>query len=143
MASLTSNPTQLTERLFATMPSETADAVRRIVEAGATRGAVFAVGGTVRDLLLGRSLVDVDIVTEGDAIDIVRAAVPDALTMVHAAFRTASVEAAGMWIDVATARRETYSAPGMLPFVVTPADIEEDLTRRDFTVNTVALRLDE
>lgn len=117
------------------------DLVERIVAAAARHGAVFAVGGAVRDLILGRSVVDIDLVTEADAIAIMAEALPDSHPTTHDRFRTASIDAGDIWIDVATTRRETYARPGALPDVEA-ADIEADLGRRDFTMNAIALRLD-
>jgi tRNA nucleotidyltransferase (CCA-adding enzyme) len=107
---------------------------------------VAAVGGLVRDLLLGRvdERTDLDLVVEGSA-----AAVADALaralggeTLEHAAFLTATVVLPdGRRVDLATARRESYLAPGALP-AVEPASIPEDLARRDFSLNSLAVRLD-
>lgn len=104
---------------------------------------VWVVGGTVRDLLLGRPVVDVDLVVEGDAVEAARR-LGDALggaVTVHDRFGTATVAAGGHVYDLATARAETYAAPGALPDV-RPARIEQDLLRRDFAVNAVAVALD-
>ena len=59
----------------------------------------------------------------------------------HERFGTATVRGAGIAFDLAGARRETYPRPGALPDVELGAPLEEDLARRDFTVNTLALRL--
>jgi tRNA nucleotidyltransferase (CCA-adding enzyme) len=99
---------------------------------------VYAVGGAVRDLILGRDLIDVDLVVDGDA-----AALAHRLgdrVVVHGRFGTATVQIDGHEIDVAAARRERYAHPGALPDVE-PAPIEDDLLRRDFTINTFALAL--
>ncbi len=115
------------------------EAVVRIVAQGG-RG-VYAVGGSVRDVLLGRQLVDVDLVTERDAIDVARRAMSGVRITAHARFRTASMIVDGWRIDVATARSERYARPGALPRV-SGASIDDDLRRRDFSVNAMALRLD-
>lgn len=118
-------------------------AARATVASIAAHGApgVYAVGGSVRDAVLGRPLVDIDLVTERDAIDIARSAAPGARITVHARFLTASVVVDGWRIDIATSRSERYPAPGALPRVA-GAPIEADLRRRDFSVNAMALRLD-
>lgn len=134
------SPARLRRDLFAHLPGSTLDAVERIVAAGALHGDVYAVGGVVRDLLLDRSVVDVDLVMECDAPAATHAALPDAKILAHARFRTASVPVGGVRIDVATARDETYARPGALP-AVAPADIITDLRRRDFAMNAIALRL--
>jgi tRNA nucleotidyltransferase (CCA-adding enzyme) len=102
----------------------------------------YLVGGAVRDLLRGASSVDIDVVVEGDAAEVARA-VAERLSgeaVVHERFGTATVRAGDLTVDLATARRERYSAPGALPDVE-PASIEEDLGRRDFTVNAMAIAL--
>jgi tRNA nucleotidyltransferase (CCA-adding enzyme) len=77
-------------------------------------------------------------VVEGDALP-VAARLGDAI-VVHDRFGTATVTASGIAYDIATARRETYTRPGALPDVV-PASLEDDLGRRDFTVNAIAVAL--
>jgi tRNA nucleotidyltransferase (CCA-adding enzyme) len=113
-----------------------AEAARRGLE-------LYLVGGSVRDLLLGRLVLDLDLVLEGDAIHFgraVQARLGGALT-VHDKFRTATWQTPdGLSLDLITARRETYPAPASLP-EVTPSTLVEDLARRDFTINTLALRL--
>jgi len=99
------------------------------------------VGGAVRDLLLGRSRADLDLVVVGDP-----AALAERLggaVVEHARFGTAKLELEGHEVDVATARIETYPHPGALPLVEPAATIEEDLGRRDFTVNAMAVPLQE
>lgn len=98
---------------------------------------VWVVGGAVRDVLLGRDPAELDLVVEGDAVAVARSlGDPSA---VHAPFGTATV----MGLDLASARRETYPRPGALPVVETGVPLEEDLARRDFTVNTMAVRLSD
>src|SRR6185436_7718281 len=96
------------------------------------------VGGAVRDVLLGDggAAVDLDLVVEGDAVEAARrlcAALGGEL-VVHDRFGTATVEAGGHVYDLATARAESYAHPGALPDV-RPGTLQEDLLRRDFTVN--------
>lgn len=134
------SPARLRRDLLAHLPDATLDAVGRIVAGGAPHGDVYAVGGVVRDLLLERPIVDVDLVVQCDAPAAVHAALPDAKITAHARFRTASVAVGGVRLDVATARNETYARPGALP-AVAPADIDTDLGRRDFAMNAIALRL--
>jgi tRNA nucleotidyltransferase (CCA-adding enzyme) len=104
---------------------------------------LFAVGGLVRDLLLDRPVLDVDLAVEGDALSFARllAERENGRLTLHEQFRTASLEGVTSGrIDVAETRRETYSRPGALPSV-SRATIEEDLARRDFTVNAMAIYL--
>jgi tRNA nucleotidyltransferase (CCA-adding enzyme) len=101
---------------------------------------VYLVGGAVRDLLLGRGRADLDLVVVGDAATLTDAM--GALSLVeHERFGTAKVELDGHEIDIAAARTETYSHPGALPTIWPAPDIETDLTRRDFTVNAMAIPL--
>lgn len=105
----------------------------------------WVVGGAVRDLLrgVGESVVDLDLLIEGDAVAAARQ-LGEALggsMVVHDRFGTASVEAGGHLYDLATARAETYARPGALPDV-RPGTVEEDLLRRDFTVNAIAVSFD-
>lgn len=118
--------------------------------------AVHAVGGFVRDLLLGRVLAqaaarvpDLDLVVEGDGIAFGRRLAEETggHLVVHAAFGTASLEGGTTpdgtrigRVDIATSRRERYAAPGALPDV-SPAPIDEDLGRRDFSVNAMSVTL--
>jgi tRNA nucleotidyltransferase (CCA-adding enzyme) len=108
--------------------------------AAAERAGVEAllVGGAVRDALLGRSTENLDLVVVGDPVPLVSELGTDALF--YDRFGTATVATAGGPIDVAQARAESYERPGALPSV-TPAGLEEDLARRDFTVNAIAVSL--
>jgi tRNA nucleotidyltransferase (CCA-adding enzyme) len=105
--------------------------------------AAYLVGGFVRDLLLQRETRDLDVVVEGDGIELA-ARLAEALggrARKHGAFLTAVVEIPeGFHVDVVTARSEVYRAPAALP-EVQAATLREDLFRRDFTVNTLAIRL--
>ena len=103
----------------------------------------FVVGGIVRDLLLGVGTFDLDLVVEGDGIAFARAFARDTGGQValHDRFGTATVTLEeGPRVDIATARKESYAQPAALPLVV-PASIQDDLLRRDFTINALAVRL--
>ncbi len=104
---------------------------------------VYLVGGTVRDIILGERSFDVDIAVEGDAIALAQA-LADALggrVRAHEKFGTAVVVYGdGERVDVVTARTEFYDAPAALP-AVEHASIREDLFRRDFTINAMAVSL--
>ncbi len=104
------------------------------------RGAgVYLVGGTVRDILLGAASYDVDIAVEGDAVTFAEGLGGEVTA--HGRFGTAVVRFPdGRHVDVVTARRETYAAPAALPDVEA-GTIEDDLARRDFTVNAIAASL--
>lgn len=104
---------------------------------------VYLVGGFVRDLLLERENRDLDLVVEGDGLDFAArlAEAVDGRMRAHRAFLTAVVvDPEGFHVDVATARSEFYRAPAALPEVQTSA-LRQDLFRRDFTINTLAIRL--
>lgn len=104
---------------------------------------IYAVGGFVRDLLLGHKNLDIDIVVEGDGIHFAKifAEQHGARTHYHTKFGTAQVVFPdGFKIDVATARVEYYESPAALP-IVGMSSLKLDLYRRDFTVNTLAIML--
>jgi len=105
--------------------------------------AVYVVGGAVRDLLLGRVPHEIDFVVEGDAVAVAHRAADRAGGRVtaHERFGTATVTAPDVTFDLAGARRESYERPGALPDVELGAGLLEDLARRDFTVNAIALHL--
>ena len=129
-------------------------------QAAALQMPLFLVGGVVRDLFLGRTINDFDLVVEGDITAFAESILKKygGKILVHSRFGTAK------WIlnestfkrldfpvsrfpdfelsfDLVSARSETYSQPGALP-IVERSTIEEDLRRRDFTINAMALRLD-
>ncbi|PYM53181.1 MAG: hypothetical protein DMD79_26875, partial [Candidatus Rokuibacteriota bacterium] len=106
---------------------------------------IWLVGGLVRDLLLDRptTRADLDLAVEGDAGSVARrlAGRLGGRVREHPSFLTATVElSGGRRIDLATARRERYARPGALP-QVEAASLREDLWRRDFAVNALAVRL--
>jgi tRNA nucleotidyltransferase (CCA-adding enzyme) len=102
---------------------------------------VYLVGGAIRDLLLGRASFDVDLAVEGDAIEFAHGLGGEVTA--HGRFGTAVVRFPdGRQLDVVTCRRETYPAPAALPDVEA-GTIEDDLARRDFTVNAMAASLGE
>lgn len=103
---------------------------------------LYLAGGSVRDLLLGRAHLDLDLVVEADAPTVARqfARRTGTKAVPHDAFRTAVVSGDRGTFDIVTARREAYREPGALP-VVTPSALADDLARRDFTINAMALAL--
>ena len=117
-------------------------------EAHFQRAALFIVGGFVRDLVLNHPSLDFDLVVEGDAIALAKALARKhgGRVTTHQRFGTAKwhleVEEYGLEsIDLVTARTEFYTHPTALP-TVERSSIKLDLHRRDFTLNTLALRLD-
>ncbi|MCJ7792082.1 MAG: CCA tRNA nucleotidyltransferase [Dehalococcoidia bacterium] len=103
---------------------------------------LYIVGGVVRDLFLGRANFDFDLVVEGDAIELAQKLAKDtqAKLTIHSRFGTAKLDYPGFSLDLATARSETYSRPGALP-TVKPGSLKDDLIRRDFSINAMALHL--
>ena len=105
---------------------------------------VFLVGGIVRDLLLGFEQNDLDFVVEGDALllaENLRGKVPHRKLITHQRFKTASlILKNGQKIDFATSRVEYYQHPAALPEVEV-STIKEDLYRRDFTINAMAIEV--
>ncbi|GFE62381.1 CBS domain-containing protein [Geobacter sp. AOG2] len=105
--------------------------------------AVYAIGGFVRDLLLGVANLDIDITVEGDGIFFAEqfAARHGCRVRSHRTFNTAVVIFPdGVKIDVASTRLEYYESPGVLP-TVERSSLRHDLYRRDFTINTLAVCL--
>lgn len=106
--------------------------------------ALYLVGGTVRDLLLGAGNQDLDLVVEGQTAETLGTRVQQALggtLACHVAFGTCNLALDdGLSLDLAGAREEVYARPGALPDVA-PASLRQDLERRDFTINAMALRL--
>jgi len=140
----------LVEKLLSRLSAPMAAALTETINAARRRDlSLYLVGGSVRDLLLERSHLDIDLTVEGDAASLaeeVATAVGARLT-VHRRFGTASLrlsagQAGGLDIglDLAQTRDERYDRPGALPSV-RPAAIAQDLARRDFTVNALALGL--
>jgi tRNA nucleotidyltransferase (CCA-adding enzyme) len=125
------DPDRLPERLDALAGI---DRVRR-----AARGLrAYLVGGAVRDLLLGRPRADIDVAVEGELGELARRLGGEVRG--YSRFATATVRVDGLEVDLATARSEAYPRPGALP-QVRPASLVDDLARRDFTINAMALPL--
>ena len=116
-------------------------------------GDVELVGGAVRDILLGRTPRELDVVVGADATAFAAALARRLQTLsgqdpgerlqthLHDRFRTALVRWDNGEVDIATRRKESYAAPGALP-EVREGTLEQDLARRDFTVNAIAVALD-
>jgi tRNA nucleotidyltransferase (CCA-adding enzyme) len=106
-----------------------------VLDAARELPGAYLVGGAVRDLALGRVPHEIDLAVEGDP-DPLLAALGGA-DVEHERFGTATVDG----VDVVRARAESYPQPGALP-EVRPGTIDDDLQRRDFTVNAIAVGLD-
>lgn len=103
----------------------------------------YLVGGCVRDLILGVKNLDLDIVVEGDGIKFAEglAGKLNARLIRHKRFGTATITVRrNLKIDIATARKETYPQPASLP-LVSRGILKDDLARRDFTVNAMAISI--
>ena len=126
-----------------TLPERLDPVLEAVTAVDGPYGGVYLVGGTVRDILLGEPSFDVDIAVEGDAIVFARslAEALEGRVRAHDKFGTAVVlYADDERIDVVTARTESYESPGALP-TVAPGSIQDDLFRRDFTINAMAASL--
>jgi tRNA nucleotidyltransferase (CCA-adding enzyme) len=127
------DPALLPERVSA-LPG-----VPSLREAVAASGAyAYLVGGAVRDVLLGANRADLDIVIEGDPLELAsELAGPQ---RAHDRFGTVTAVMDDVRVDLVTARRERYARPGALP-EIEPAGLPDDLSRRDFSVNAMAVPL--
>jgi tRNA nucleotidyltransferase (CCA-adding enzyme) len=136
---------------FEQLPNQTISLLDTISQlAGQMKARVALVGGVVRDLALGlQPGRDLDFLLQGDAHTFARqfaALTGGNLIAEHTAFGTATIQLdpsspyGGLLIDIAQARTESYERPGALP-TVKPASLEEDLIRRDFSINAIALEL--
>ena len=137
------DPLELVRRLEAQLSPEALQALhmlRSLTDAGGLD--LYLVGGAVRDLLLQRPNLDLDLAIEADVAPIAEAlaSATGGRAVLHARFGTSTISGPGFHLDLARTRRETYAHPGALP-TVEPASIEDDLARRDFTINAMALQL--
>jgi tRNA nucleotidyltransferase (CCA-adding enzyme) len=162
--SLSESSSILTEKLVQALPAARLELLKLIAQrAAAKNDALYIVGGFVRDLLLGQPSLDFDLVVEGDAIGLARelAELYGGRVSSHRRFGTAKWqldhknaeltealnEEDGQSLDLpanldfVTARAEFYAHPTALPSVQS-GSIKLDLHRRDFTLNTLAIRLD-
>ena len=126
------------------IPEPILDLLHEIGEVGGK--GTYLVGGFVRDLLLKRPSLDIDIVVEGDALRVANAMCErwNGALETHPQFGTATVTPADVSlpkVDFVTARRETYQEAGTLP-TVARGTITDDLRRRDFSINALAMHLD-
>lgn len=131
---------------IAKLPQEIKDLIVLISNVAAKSDMrVYLVGGFVRDMLLGVKNLDLDITVEGDGIKFAEflSAQLNAKLVSHKRFGTATLTLKhGLKIDIATARLETYPYPGSLP-VVTAGSVKDDLLRRDFTINAMAVSINK
>jgi len=134
------------DEILSRLEDDSVGIVRAVLkQADATGQAVFMVGGPVRDFLLERPLRDVDLVAlrkgKRAAAELARAAaVSGAEVVAHDRFGTVVIKRGESTVDIATARRESYQHAGALP-LVEEGTLEDDLLRRDFSINALALPL--
>jgi tRNA nucleotidyltransferase (CCA-adding enzyme) len=134
----------LLQRLFVRLSTAEQHALRLAINAAEERNlALYLVGGAVRDLTLDRPGIDLDLALEGEVAPIAEAvaAATRGRAVRHDRFGTATARGPGFHLDLAQTRRETYARPGALPTVEPAGSITDDLARRDFTINAIALRL--
>jgi tRNA nucleotidyltransferase (CCA-adding enzyme) len=105
---------------------------------------LYLVGGVVRDLMLERKNLDLDLVAEGDAVKLAEelAKIKNGKVIAHSRFGTAKIRWDRWSVDIAATRAETYDRPGALPEVQCGGDIRSDLIRRDFTINAMSVYLE-
>ncbi|MBL7200098.1 MAG: CBS domain-containing protein [Anaerolineae bacterium] len=136
---------EISDKLAQMISKDKLDLLWQAAECARSLGyALYIVGGFVRDLLLGRENLDIDLVVEGDAIALARRLAEENGGRVrsHAPFGTAKwILQGGESLDLVSARREFYPYPTALP-QVERSSIKHDLHRRDFAINTLAIRLD-
>lgn len=150
--------TNLSSKMTKTLPKKLTELIKFIGSEADSAGVnAFLVGGFVRDILLGEKNFDLDVVIEGDAIEFGRL-LADKIKgslVVHKKFGTSTVvKEWPKWlgpalhadhkfkIDVATARKEVYKKPAALP-TVEFSSLMEDLYRRDFTINAMAVNINK
>jgi len=134
----------ITKLMEERLPSKVQDILREFGRVGEDLSCpVYAVGGFVRDLLLRDHNLDVDIVVEGDGIRFAEyfAERHPCKIRINRRFGTAALRFSNnLKVDIATARLEYYDSPAALP-TVELSSIKKDLYRRDFTINTLAIKL--
>ena len=138
-----SEANSLSSEIKKQLPKELVEFLRLAGELVQKRGQkLYLVGGVVRDLLLERENFDLDLVVEEDAIALARELVEarQCKLVTHQRFGTAKLTWDGGSADLATARSETYAKACALP-TVNPSTIRDDLLRRDFTINAMAVAL--
>ncbi len=130
--------------ILSRIPSQILTVLQEIGQlAGETGLSAYAVGGMVRDFLLNRENSDFDVAVEGDAIGLAQCLFErwEGKIHVHSEFGTGTLTRSdGLKIDFVSARRETYPRPGALP-LIRFGTILDDLRRRDFSINTLAVSL--
>ena len=133
----------LSSQIQKQLPAELADFMEKASDIAQIQSQkLYLVGGVVRDLLLGKKIFDSDLVIEGNAIELAQRlnSYYEGKITTHSQFGTAKLQWGKWSIDLTTARSETYAKPGALPEVRADS-IKDDLFRRDFTINAMAISL--
>jgi len=133
----------LARKIEERLPSVALAAIKKAAALALASGEkLYLAGGAVRDLLLEKPVADIDLVLEGNAASLAQelARGEDVKITIHKPFLTANLRLSDLSLDITTARRESYARPGALP-AVQPGDLKEDLWRRDFSINAMAVSL--
>ncbi|WP_185819778.1 CBS domain-containing protein [Salibacterium salarium] len=137
-------PVDIKNQMYSLLPTNTIHLLKQLGELAEKNNAkAFIIGGIVRDLILETGSEDIDIVIEGNGIEIAEtfATETEASITRHETFGTATVTPKiGPRLDFTTSRTEYYEKPAALP-TVSRSNIKEDLYRRDFTINAIAASL--
>jgi len=145
MPSLTMEDINLAREIKERLPARALTVIEKAGTLVCRRGErLYLVGGAVRDLLLEKPVLDIDLVLEGDAILLANelAQGEDVKITSHKPFLTSGLRWPDISLDLTTARRECYARPGALP-AVEPGNLKEDLLRRDFSINAMAVSLNQ
>ncbi|MCX5711517.1 MAG: hypothetical protein NTY47_00375 [Candidatus Omnitrophica bacterium] len=127
------------------LPEDIKNIIHTVSQAGSEEHvSVFLVGGFVRDLILAEPNFDLDFTVDGDAIKLAQnlAQKFQAKIVIHRRFGTATITFCCKKIDFATSRKECYPESACLP-VVSPGSLKDDLARRDFSINAMAIEVSE
>ena len=135
--------TNFADKIEKQLPAELVSFIKQAGKLANSKGErVYLVGGIVRDLLLGESNFDIDLAVEGDAVALARKLAGDkpVKITIHHRFNTAKLQWHEWSVDLTSIRSESYTRPGALP-TVKPGKLSDDLLRRDFTINAMAIEL--
>lgn len=125
------------------IPADINSAIEEITKvADMEKANIYFVGGVVRDLLINKPVFDIDLVYEGDAIQLyqILGIKNFSKAILHKRFGTVKLRLGDYNIDIVSARKEQYERPGALP-AVTSGSIFDDLARRDFSINSMAIKI--
>lgn len=138
------NRKSFTENIAAYLPQEALE-VLNLASGFAFKHSeeLYLAGGVVRDIILGNKTSDFDVLIKGDGVRLAKhlSEVLGADLLTHERFQTAKIEYKGYSFDITSSRSETYSKAGALPAVTPSSDLKEDMKRRDFTINAMAISL--